>query len=75
MFVSIIVLDINHLKFVIIIFTRACRVLQKMLSNSRKGGFSFKASDWLARAGHCALVLRNMLLENSFGHMLLNFLL
>ena len=62
-------------KFVIIIFTCACRVLSKMLSNSRKGSFSFKASDWLARAGQCALVLRNMLLENGFGHVLLNPLL
>ena len=39
-----------------------------MLSNSRKGSFSFKASDWLVRAGQCASVLRNMLLENGFGH-------
>ena len=62
-------------KFVIIIFTCACRVLQKMLSNSRKGSFSFKASDWLARAGQCASDLRNMLLENGFGHVLLNPLL
>ena len=30
-------------KFVITIFTCTCRVLQKMLSNSRKGSFSFKA--------------------------------
>ena len=59
-------------KFVIIIFTCACRVLQKMLSDSRKGSFSFKAFDWLARAGQCASVLRNMLLENGFGHVLLN---
>ena len=43
-----------------------------MLFNSRKGSFSFKASDWLARAGQCASVLRNMLLENGFGHVLLN---
>ena len=45
-------------KFVIIIFTCACRVLSKMLSNSRKGSFRFKASDWLARASQYASVLR-----------------
>ena len=43
-----------------------------MLSNSRKGSFSFKASGWLARVGQCASVLRNMLLENGFRHVLLN---
>ena len=62
-------------KFVIIIFMCTCRVLQTMLSNSRKGSFSFKAFDWLARAGQCASVLRNMLLEGGFRHMLLNPLL
>ena len=62
-------------KFAIIIFTCAGRVLQKMLSNSRKGSFSLKASDWLARAGQCASVLKNLLLKNDFGHVLLNPLL
>ena len=51
-------------EYVVIIFVCACRVLQKMLFYGRKGSFSFKASDWLARTGQCASVLRNMLLEN-----------
>ena len=47
---------------------RCCPIAEKEVS-------ALKASDWLARAGQCALVLRNMLLENGFGHMLLNPLL
>ena len=43
-----------------------------MLFNSRKESFSFKASDWLARVGQCASVLRNTLLKNGFGHVPLN---
>ena len=35
-----------------------------MSSNSRKGSFSFEVSDWLARAGQCALILRNMPEDN-----------
>ena len=46
-----------------------------MLSYGRKGSFSFKASDWLTGAGQCASVLRNMLLENGFRHVLPNPLL
>ena len=38
----------------------------------RKGSFSFKAFDWLARAGQCASVLKNTFLDNGFGHVLLN---
>ena len=58
--------------FIIIIFTCACRILYEMLCYGRKGSFSFKASDWLARAGQCALVLRNMSLKNGFRHVLLD---
>ena len=49
-------------KFDIIIFTCANRVMQEILTYSIKVSFSFKASDWLARAGQCASVQRNMLL-------------
>ena len=45
------------------------------MSYSRERSFSFKASDWLARAGQCALVLRIMSLKIGFRHVLLNFLL
>ena len=43
-----------------------------MLSYSIKESFSFKAFNWLARAGQCASVLRNMSLKNGFWHVLLN---
>ena len=54
-------------KLVIIIFTCACRILY--------GSFNFKVSDWLARVGQCASVLRNMPLKNGFKHVLLDHLL
>ena len=41
-------------KFVIVVFTCTCRVLQEMLPYSGERSFSFKASDWLARAGQFA---------------------
>ena len=37
-----------------------------MLSYSRKGSFSFEASDWLARAGECASVLGSVSLKNGY---------
>ena len=58
--------------FSIVVFTCALRVLQEMFSYSRKRSFSFKASDWLARAGQCAAVLRSMPLPSGFSYMLLN---
>ena len=46
-----------------------------MLPYSEKGSFSLKASDWLARAGECAWVLRSMSLKHGFRYVLLNHLL
>ena len=46
-----------------------------MLPYSGEKNFSFKASDWLARAGECASVLRSKSLKNSFRYVLLNPLL
>ena len=46
-----------------------------MLPYSGERSFSFKDSDWLARAGECASVLRSKSLKNGFRHMLLNPLL
>ena len=46
-----------------------------MLSYSRKGSFSFEASDWLAKAGECASVVGSVSLKNGFRHVLLNPLL
>ena len=46
-----------------------------MLPYSGKRSFRFKGSDWLARAGQCASVLRNMSLKNGFRYVLLNPLL
>ena len=40
------------------------------MSYGRKGSFSFKAADWLARAGQCASVQKNMLLEKEIGSIL-----
>ena len=65
----------NNGKFVIIVFACACRVLLEMLFYGGERSFSFKASDWLARAGQCASVLRSMSLKNGFRHVLFNFLL
>ena len=62
-------------KFAIIVFMCICRVLYEMLSYSGERSFSFKASDWPARAGQCASVLRSMSLKNGFRHVLLNPLL
>ena len=38
-------------KSAIVVFACTCRVLQEMLLYSGERSFSFKASDWLARAG------------------------
>ena len=46
-----------------------------MLPYSGERSFSFKASDWLARAGQCASVLRTMSLKNGLRYVLLNPLL
>ena len=59
-------------KFVIIIFTCELGFCKRCCPIAEKGSFSFKASDWLARASQCALVLRNMRLKNGFRHVLLN---
>ena len=46
-----------------------------MLPYGGERSFSFKAFNWLARAGQCASVLRNMFLKNGSRHVLLNPLL
>ena len=62
-------------KSAIVVFTCTCRILQVMLPHSRKKSFSYKTSDWLARAGQFATVLRNVILKNGFRHVLLDPLL
>ena len=43
-----------------------------MLPYSNARSFSFKASDWLARAGQRALVLRSISLKNGYRYVGLN---
>ena len=62
-------------KSVMIVFTCACRVLENMLSYRGERSFSFKAFNWLARAGQCASILRSKSLKNGFRHVLLDSLL
>ena len=53
-------------KFVIIVFTCTCWVLQEVLSYSGERSFNFRASDWLVSVGQCASVLRSVSLKNGF---------